>query len=111
MRFPSQAGIEDLKTLIASGIDAEAHHILWLAEGGQVNLTPIHPGERSNQVRERIFLGDSIYVHETLGRGHGYVGPEAAADPSWMAELHNTLTYEWEQAVLSDQRWAAQQGR
>ena len=101
MRFPSQAGLEDLKALIASGDDRSGHHILWIAESGEVQLTRIDPREQANLVRERIFKGRSVYVHDTLARGGGWVGPAAAADSSWMAELHGTLDYEWSQFSAS----------
>lgn len=97
MRFPSQAGLEDLKALIATGDDGSGHHILWIAENGEVQLTRIDPKERANLIRQRIFMGKSVYVHDTLARGGGWVGPGAAADPSWMAEIHAILDYEWSQ--------------
>ncbi len=93
MRFPSQASIKHLKALIATGNDNQGPHLVWLAKNGEVHLTWMDS-------EKPIVLGPyeafrCVYVHDILVRGGGWVGPEAAADPSWMAELHAQLTYRW----------------
>lgn len=103
MRFPSQASIKHLKALIATGNDNQGAHLVWLAKNGDVHLTCMDP-------EEPIVLGPyeafvCVYVHDTLVRGGGWVGPEAAADPAWMAELHAQLTYRWKRYKSPPPEW------
>lgn len=93
MRFPSQASIKHLKALIETGRDNEGPHLVWLAKNGEVHLTCMDPEGPSVLTPDQVFV--CVYVHDTLARGGGWVGPEAASDPAWMAELHAQLTYRW----------------
>jgi hypothetical protein len=93
MRFPSHASIKDLKALIAAGKDNQGPHLVWLAKDGEVHLTCMDSEKPIVLMPDEVFR--CVYVHDTLVCGGGWVGPEAAADPSWMAELHRQLTFRW----------------
>ncbi len=96
MRFPTQATLEDLQPLIAGCDDRSGSHLLWIHREGEVHTTRIEPGQMACDVHERIFLSEgAVYMFETLACGGGWVGPEAASDPSWMADLHAHLSGGW----------------
>ena len=103
MRFPSQASIKYLKALIATGNDNEGNHLVWLAKNGEVHLTCMDPEKPIVLGPDEVFV--CVYVHDTLVRGGGWVGPEAAADPAWMAELHSQLTYRWKRYKSPPPEW------
>lgn len=96
MRFPTQASLEDLRALVEVRDDLGGPHLIWIHQGGEVEVHTVQPPRRVNEVRaEIVSMGTAAYVFETLAPGGGYVGPEAAADASWMAELHAHLKEGW----------------
>jgi hypothetical protein len=105
MKFPTQASLKHLKALIATGYDNRGPHLVWLAKNGGVHLTSMDPEEPFVVTTEQVFMGQCVYAHEALARGGGWVGPEAAADPSWMAELHAQLTYQWKRYKSPPPEW------
>ncbi len=95
MRFPSQAGMEDFKALIAAADDEGSHHVLSLAFDGQVHLTPVD----RKVVPDVVWLQknrESLYVFPPFARANDYVGPQAAANSAWMEDLYSGLVAEWE---------------
>lgn len=103
MRFPSQASVKHLKALIATGNDNQGPNLVWLAKNGEVHLTCMDSENPIVLGPDDVFR--CVYVHDTLVRGGGWVGPEAAADPSWMAELHAQLTYRWKRYKSPPPEW------
>ncbi len=105
MRFPSQARLKDLQALIATGNDREGPHLLWLAKNGDVHLTCLDSEGPPLLTMEQVFGGQCVYAHDALVRGGGWVGPEAAADPAWMAELHALLVKKWKRYKSPPPEW------
>lgn len=95
MRFPNQATVEDLQALVAKCDDAAGPHLLWIHKCGDVNLNTIKSPHRIGEFREWVHSLGSPYIFEPLAPGGGWVGPKAAADPVWMAELHAHLDQGW----------------
>lgn len=95
MRFPDQATIEDLKALVAARDDSSHPHLLWIHRCGDVYLHPVRPPHHIADFRAWVASSGAAHIFGTLAAGGGWVGPNAAADPSWMAELHAHLHDGW----------------
>lgn len=95
MRFPAQAAVKDLQALMATCNDDSASHIFWVRHDGEVFVTQIHQTELSLETRALLILAGAIYIDSPLSRGESFVGPEAAADRSWVAEYLNYLSEGW----------------
>jgi hypothetical protein len=84
--------IEQLAALLRACSDTAAHHILWVAKDGEVRVTPLpngmYPADFGNRPDLRL-------RHETFVAGNGYVGPAAADDTSYVAELLADLVSGW----------------
>src|SRR5262245_25134658 len=84
---------EQLRELIARCDDLAGNHVLWVNPTGEGNITrlsdhaPFDEFDRTHPespIRTEVFLA-----------GNAYVGPEAAADDEWIAELFDLLRKEW----------------
>lgn len=95
MRFPNQATIEDLKALVAARDDSSHPHLLWIHRCGDVYLHPVRPPRHVAHFRQWVASSGAAHIFEPLAAGGGQVGPGAAADSSWMAELHAHLNQGW----------------
>jgi hypothetical protein len=95
MRFPNQATIEDLKALVAARDDSSHPHHLSNHRCGDVYLHPVRPPHHVSHFREWVASSGAAHIFGTLAAGGGWVGPGAAADSSWMAELHAHLHQGW----------------
>ena len=96
MNLDAAPSKEQLRQLIAQGNDRAGHHILWVTKKGDVHLTlvPTDPTPAAfAQVHPEVQLR-----YETFQKGNEYVGPEAAADEEWLAQLFDHLLHEWRQA-------------
>lgn len=89
-RHPTLA---ELRDLLARCDDRAGHHVLWVDPTGEVHLTRLPRGwppsplpVAAEEVRLRC---------ETFHGGNGYVGPEAACDEGWLAELFDALLAAW----------------
>jgi hypothetical protein len=87
---------EQLRQLIAQGRDRDGHHLLWVSDTGEVqlslvpaDLTPAGFQQAHPQMRLR---------YEMFERGNEYVGPSAAADDAWVYRLFESLVREWPRA-------------
>jgi hypothetical protein len=84
---------EQLRQLIGNCDDWSGNHVLWVKKNGEVlisvvadDLTPAK-FENANpdlQLRFPTFLA-----------GNEYVGPDAAADDTWIGEVFDRLQEEW----------------
>jgi hypothetical protein len=99
MNLNSPPTQEQLRQLLAQGDDRSGHHVLWVDDAGEVHLSRVsslsvadfeksHPNAR---LRFAAFW-----------KGNDYVGPKAAADEEWVAELLASLVREWENARRRD---------
>jgi hypothetical protein len=95
VQFPTQASLEDLQTLVAACNDRSGAYIFWIDLEGEVHVTWAKAGEKFNEAHERIYRGGAAYMFETLRRNRGCVGPDAASNLSWMAELRSHLDWGW----------------
>jgi hypothetical protein len=93
--FPTHATVEDLQALIAKGDDAAGPHLIWIHRCGDVYFHTIKPPRRIGEFRECANSMGGVYLFEPLAPGGGWVGPKAATDPAWMAELHAHLVQGW----------------
>jgi hypothetical protein len=84
---------EQLQALLAHCDDTAGHHVLWVANNGDVAIATLPrnwpPAEwQASPLDVRL-------RYETFLAGNGYVGPEAAEDDGWVGELFDRLTKEW----------------
>jgi hypothetical protein len=84
---------DDMALLLASADDASAHHVLWIDTQHRVHLealpTSLPPGHWAELNKARILLRQ-----ETLVRGNGYCGPDAALDRSYVERTLRDLRFE-----------------
>jgi hypothetical protein len=87
---------EQLRELLRQSDDTAGHHVLWVKKSGDVAISRI-PREQSPATFQ---LGhpDIQLRYEPFLAGNEYVGPEAAADDEWVAELFDSLLREWRRA-------------
>ena len=94
MNVTQRPTLDQLRDLLRSVDDDSGHHILWVGHSGEVHLDPLPSHltpamwieKNRDHVRSR---------YETLGRGNGYVGPEAAKDDEWVSTLFEWLLQDW----------------
>lgn len=84
---------DQLASLLAACDDRAGHHALWVDDDGEVRITKLPriwpPPEVDSDIKQaRVRV-------ETFHAGNGYVGPEAAANADWVAELFGWLTRDW----------------
>ncbi len=89
-RNPSK---EQLQALLAHCDDTAGHHVLWVANNGDVAITTLP--RNWPPVEWQASPADVRLRYETFLAGNGYVGPEAAKDSEWVSELLDRLTTEW----------------
>ncbi len=70
--------------------------MLWVAEDGTVNLSPLPPGQ--TPLGFEVENPTMRARYERFGRGNGYAGEEAATDDVWMSALLKSLQREWPRA-------------
>src|SRR5687767_3941624 len=83
---------EQLRELIARCDDLAGPHVLWVKAGGEVDITRL-PGDAPDAF-DRAHPDAPVRTEAFLA-GNAYVGPEAADDEEWIAELFNGLLTEW----------------
>jgi hypothetical protein len=93
MNLNNNPTIDQLRQLIRRCDDAAGHHVLWVKKGGEVELSRI-PADQTPDGFDDAHPDMQMRV-ETFLAGNEYVGPEAADDPEWVAELFERLVREW----------------
>lgn len=96
MNLDANPTIEQLRELVRECDDSAGHHVLWVRKSGEVDIMRI-PRDRPQDEFE-ISHPDMQLRVETFLAGNGYVGPEAANDDDWIAELFERLRKEWRKA-------------
>ena len=96
MNLNSNPTIEQLRELIRRCDDSAGHHVLWVKKSGDLELTKI-PEDQTPVGFEKAHPDMQIRF-ETFQAGNEYVGPEAADDDEWIAELFDSLIEKWHQA-------------
>jgi hypothetical protein len=87
---------DELRALLASRDDRAGHHVLWVADDGEVRITtlprvwPPHEFTPPPNLRLR---------YETFHAGKGYVGQEAAEDDDWVDKQFARLLEEWDKVT------------
>jgi hypothetical protein len=84
---------EQLRELIARCDDTAGNHVLWVKRNGEVEIARLPKGDSPNgfqhsQPEMQLYLGPFL-------AGNEYVGPAAASDDEWVAELFDNLLREW----------------
>ncbi len=83
---------DELRTLLRSLNDSASHHVLWVSKFGDVHVAPVSAPQPDAD------MPDAQLRFETFLSGNEYVGPDAAADDEWVAELFDRLNREWQSA-------------
>jgi hypothetical protein len=87
---------QQLRELIRRCDDNAGHHVLWVRNTGEVEISRI-PDDQS-PVGFRVADPEMQIQYEPFLAGNEYVGPEAAADEEWLSELFDSLLAEWSRA-------------
>jgi hypothetical protein len=87
---------EQLRDLIRECDDSAGNHVLWVKKTGEVKLSAV-PVNQTPDGFERDHPDMQIRF-ETFLAGNEYVGPDAARDDEWIAELLDRLLQEWSRA-------------
>lgn len=93
MNLDANPSVEQLRDLIARCDDLGGDHVLWVTRTGDVELTTVR-GEDTRDGFQKIHPEMQLRC-ETFLVGNQYVGPEAAKDDHWLAELFDRLLNEW----------------
>ena len=95
MNFKDNPQPEQLKPILSALDDSAASYIFWVDYGGEVHVSALSREEWPAQwaVEHR---GKYKGRAETLIRGGGYTGPEAAEDKRWLSTLFRMLRHAWE---------------
>jgi hypothetical protein len=96
MNLDTNPTAEQLRELVRQCDDSAGHHVLWVRKTGDVELSLIPESETPAESRQAH--PDMQLRLETFQAGNEYVGPEAADDEEWIAELFERLRNEWRQA-------------
>lgn len=96
MKLSHNPTVEELRELIHQGEDGSGNHILWVKKNGEVKLSRIDGNESAAQFLKKH--PDMRLRFEMFEAGNEYVGPEAARDDQWMAELYERLLTAWAKA-------------
>jgi hypothetical protein len=96
MNLNSNPTAENLRELIRECDDSAGNHVLWVKKTGEVKLSRI-PRDQSPIGLEKTHADMQIRF-ATFMAGNEYVGPEAAEDEEWVAELFDSLITKWRQA-------------
>lgn len=80
----------ELRELIRGCNDRKGHHMLWVAENGDVKVSTVAEPVSVEQSQPGVRLR-----YETFQAGNEYVGPEAAEDADWIKQLFRSLTQKW----------------
>jgi hypothetical protein len=96
MNLNANPTADELRQLLRQCNDKAGHHLLWVDRSGEVRISRI-PLDRSPVPIEQDYP-DMQMRCETFVAGNGYVGPSAADDEEWVAELLGLLMREWPKA-------------
>jgi hypothetical protein len=96
MNLDANPTVQQLRELIARYDDAAGNHVLWVKRTGEVEISTVPPDNSPGRFQQehpemRLRYGPFL-------AGNEYVGPEAAADDEWIAELFESLLREWRKA-------------
>ncbi|GLX90447.1 hypothetical protein [Pseudomonas weihenstephanensis] len=96
MNLNNQPTINELARLFAAQKDTLSDHILWVSDTGEVRIEPVTACHENTPFEEhRPALRTHLKMYR---RGQGYVGKKAAADKTFITEVLQTLTLNWEKA-------------
>lgn len=85
---------DQLRTLIAPRDDQVGHHIVWIDKSGVVHVDTLDVENRPIAI-EKKHRGDMLVRYPTLDQRNGYVGPKAAMNDKWIAQLLRELVQGW----------------
>ncbi len=82
---PQALTLENVRKLIASKDDS-ANRQIRVTKDGRVSLSDVVGSQD---------LENLAFRFETMGRGNGYVGPDAAADDALVQRIYDALKKNW----------------
>jgi hypothetical protein len=96
MNLDQNPTLDQLRDMLRSHDDRAGDHVVWVTRSGDVRLDRL---PRGGNVHEFVAAHPDMQLRlETFQAGNGYVGPEAAGDDAWIAELFGWLTRTWSEA-------------
>jgi hypothetical protein len=96
MNMDKNPTVEELRQLIMACNDLAGHHVLWVANNGDVHVSRVPKGVSPVGFQEA--QSEMQLRYETFEAGNDYVGPEAAKDNEWINQLFDALTKAWPKA-------------
>lgn len=96
MNLNQNPTIDQLRELMARCHDKRAHHVLWVAQNGDVRIDPL-PGDRT-PVGFEAGTPDMKMRFETFAQGNDYVGFQAAHS-EFAERLFKGLLKNWPDAI------------
>jgi hypothetical protein len=96
MNLDNRPSIDQLRELVKQCNDDAGDHVLWVSRTGDVRISRASRDQTSAEF-DRAHP-DMQLRFEAFLAGNEYVGPEAAADNEWIAELFERLGREWNNA-------------
>ena len=92
MNLNNNPTMDELRNLVAGCDDGACSHIVWVEKNGDVHIEPNPEHILPKHWDDRPSLQFRL---ETLDRGNGYVGPDAANDEEWVERLFKGLVDNW----------------
>jgi len=96
MNLDNNPMVEELRDLLRKCDDQAGHHVLWVAKNGDVHVSQVP--ENKTPVGFAMAEPEMQLRYETFQAGNEYVGPDAAEDENWVAQLFDALVKEWPKA-------------
>src|SRR5579883_1281513 len=93
MNMQSNPSKDQLRELLKRCDDAAGHHLLWVSNNGDVELSRLREGQTAAGFEQAH--PEMRVRFEAFQAGNEYVGPDAAADDEWVSELFNSLATRW----------------
>lgn len=88
--------VDQLRELFRPCDDSAGHHVVWVTKDGEVKVSRIPAGATALGFEQQH--PEMQLRCDTFLAGNEYVGPEAADDVPWVAELFERLLNEWPRA-------------
>ncbi len=96
MNLRSGSSEEEFKQLLSNCNDDAGHHLLWVDNNGDVNITQL-PKDLSPAGFETAHAANIRFRLESFQKGNKYVGPSAAEDDKWVKKLFSKINELWQE--------------